>query len=120
MFGAPGTYKVTIRQTATTKGGEKVSGEATLTFNVGEAGNADSGHFDFGSMFDPEGSCSAGAATAQGSDAARSGDLAETGTTVMTVPFAILGLGVAVFGAAMCTLDTALRRRLIALAGASK
>lgn len=120
VFGAPGTYKVTIRQTATTKGGEKVSGEATLTFNVGEAGNADSGHFDFGSMFDPEGSCSAGAATAQGSDAARSGDLAETGTTVMTVPFAILGLGVAVFGAAMCTLDTALRRRLIALAGASK
>lgn len=43
--------------------------------------------------------------------------LAETGTTVMTVPFAVLGLGVAVFGAAMCCLDTALRRKLLALAG---
>ena len=40
--------------------------------------------------------------------------LAETGTTVMTVPFAVLGLGVAVFGAAMCCLDTALRRKLLA------
>lgn len=39
--------------------------------------------------------------------------LAETGTTVMTVPFAVLGLGVAVFGAAMCCLDTALRRKLV-------
>ncbi|WP_311390291.1 choice-of-anchor M domain-containing protein [Corynebacterium haemomassiliense] len=46
--------------------------------------------------------------------------LAETGTTVMTVPFAILGLGVAVFGAAMCCLDTALRRKLLALAGVEK
>ena len=46
--------------------------------------------------------------------------LAETGTTVMTVPFAILGLGVAVFGAAMCCLDTALRRKLLALAGVGK
>lgn len=118
VFGAPGTYKVTIRQTATTTTGQPVSGEATLTFNVGEAGNADSGHFDFGSIFDPEGSCSGGATTPH--DAARSGDLAETGTSVMTVPFAILGLGVAVFGAAMCTLDTALRCRLLALAGARK
>ena len=46
--------------------------------------------------------------------------LAETGTTVMTVPFAVLGLGVAVFGAAMCCLDTALRRKLLALAGVEK
>lgn len=46
--------------------------------------------------------------------------LAETGTTVMTVPFAVLGLGVAVFGAAMCCLDTALRRKLLALAGVGK
>ena len=46
--------------------------------------------------------------------------LAETGTTVMTVPFAILGLGVAVFGAAMCCLDTALRRKLLARAGVGK
>ena len=38
----------------------------------------------------------------------------------MTVPFAVLGLGVAVFGAAMCCLDTALRRKLLALAGVGK
>lgn len=51
------------------------------------------------------------------SEGTRPDELAETGTTVMTVPFAILGLGVAVFGAAMCFLDTALRRRLLGLAG---
>lgn len=46
--------------------------------------------------------------------------LAETGTTVMTVPFAVLGLGMVVFGAAMCCLDTALRRKLLALAEVGK
>lgn len=54
------------------------------------------------------------------SEGTRPDALAETGTTVMTVPFAILGLGVAVFGAAMCVLDTALRRKLLALAGVGK
>ena len=46
--------------------------------------------------------------------------LAETGTMVMAVPFAILGLGMVVFGAAMCVLDTALRRKLLALAKVGK
>ncbi|MDK6460006.1 hypothetical protein, partial [Klebsiella aerogenes] len=43
--------------------------------------------------------------------------LAETGTTVMTVPFAILGLGILVFGGGMMCLDTALRRRLLGTFG---
>ena len=49
VFSKPGAYKVNIRQTTTSKGGEKLTGQATLTFNVGGSGNANEGHFDFGS-----------------------------------------------------------------------
>ena len=123
VFSASGSYRVKIRQTATTKAGESVSGEAVLTFNVGTPGNADSGHFDFGSMFDPEGSCAAAAGQSNNSGnntEARPEALAETGTTVMTVPFAILGLGVLVFGGGMMCLDSALRRRLLGAFGAGQ
>ena len=122
VFSASGSYRVKIRQTATTKAGEAVSGEAVLTFNVGTPGNADSGHFDFGSVFDPEGSCAAAAGQNSGNSngnttETRPDALAETGTTVMTVPFAILGLGILVFGGGMMCLDTALRRRLLGTFG---
>lgn len=149
VFSKPGTYNVTIKQTTTSKDGDKLSGEATLTFNVGGAGNADEGHFDFGATFDAQGSCSGGAApaggaaagngAAAGSDAAaggttassggsaadasgatRSGELAETGTTVMTLPFAVLGLGILVFGGGVVALDTRLRNRILGAAGLSK
>ena len=50
----------------------------------------------------------------------RSGGLAETGPTVMTLPIAVLGIGVLVFGGGMLCLDTALRRRLLAALGATK
>ena len=125
VFSASGSYRVKIRQTATTKAGETVSGEAVLTFNVGPPGNADSGHFDFGSVFDPEGSCAAAAGQNNGGNNGNSAEtrpdaLAETGTTVMTVPFAILGLGILVFGGGMVCLDSALRRRLLGTFGAGQ
>ncbi|WP_087117113.1 TIGR03773 family transporter-associated surface protein [Corynebacterium urinipleomorphum] len=111
VFGKEGTYKVTVKQSAKTKSGETVSGTATLTFVVGGKGNADSGHFDFGSIYDAEGSCSSGGGAAGGAggsggstDAASGtagGSLADTGMSIMTLPFAILGLGVLVFGAGM-------------------
>ena len=142
VFSQPGTYHVTVKQSTTSKSGEQLSGEATLTFNVGGAGNADDGHFDFGATYDPEGSCSTGAAgagakggggTAQAAggatsggtaaaagQATRGGELAETGTTVMTLPFAVLGLGILVFGGGMVALDTRLRKRIFATVGSAE
>ena len=37
-----------------------------MTFNVGGSGNANESHFDFGTVFDPKGSCSSGGAGAAG------------------------------------------------------
>lgn len=111
VFGKPGTYKVTIAQSAKTKDGQTVSGAATLTFVVGGQGNANSGHFDFGSLFDAQGNCGAAPASGMGGDAigaagaSGGGSLADTGMSIMTVPFAILGLGVLVFGAGMVRLS---------------
>ncbi|MCT1449579.1 TIGR03773 family transporter-associated surface protein [Corynebacterium sp. p3-SID1194] len=111
VFGKEGTYKVTVKQSAKTKSGETVSGSATLTFVVGGKGNADSGHFDFGAIYDAKGSCSSGGGGAAGGAGGSSGSaaasgtaggsLADTGMSIMTVPFAILGIGVLVFGAGM-------------------
>lgn len=136
MFSAPGTYTVTVRQSATANNGESVSGEATLTFDVGGSGNANDGHFDFGSVFEAEGECaqpvaandlnegagqgqhqSQGQSLQEPAPAQRSGALAETGTTVMTLPVAVLGLGVFVFGAGWLCLDASLRRRVAAAWG---
>ncbi|WP_341828045.1 choice-of-anchor M domain-containing protein [Trueperella pyogenes] len=52
VFTKPGTYKVTLTQTAELKNGKRVQATGTLTFNVGGAGNADSGHFDIGSVLE--------------------------------------------------------------------
>ncbi len=110
VFGKEGTYKVTVKQSAKTKSGETVSGSATLTFVVGGKGNADSGHFDFGTVFDPQGSCSSDSAaggtggsggSADAASGAAGGSLADTGMSIMTLPFAILGVGVLAFGAGM-------------------
>ncbi|TVX82628.1 TIGR03773 family transporter-associated surface protein [Corynebacterium sp. NML180780] len=143
VFSAPGTYHVTVRHTATAKDGTELSGAATLTFEVGGSGNADDGHFDFGSVYDAEGDCGGAGAAGTGSagpagsadsgsesaaaggaqrpaSGSRSGGLAETGPTVMTLPIAVLGIGVLVFGGGMLCLDTALRRRLLAALGATK
>lgn len=48
LFSSPGEYQVGITQTAVLNDGNSLSGTATLNFNVGGAGNADDGHFDFG------------------------------------------------------------------------
>lgn len=119
VFGKEGTYKVTVKQSAKTKSGETVSGSATLTFVVGGKGNADSGHFDFGAIYDAKGRCSSGGGGAAGGAGGSSGSaaasgtaggsLADTGMSIMTVPFAILGIGVLVFGSGM----TRISRKLI-------
>lgn len=57
VFSAPGTYKVTIRQSAQTTSGDTVSGTGTLTFIVGGAGNANDGHFDLGTQFVAQAQC---------------------------------------------------------------
>lgn len=98
VFGKEGTYRVTVRHTATMKDGQAVSGTGTLVFVVGGQGNANDGHFDVGSILELCGASGehggAGGAVGEGGEA-----LADTGTTVMTVPFAVLGLGILVFGA---------------------
>ncbi|MCT1491860.1 hypothetical protein M3G47_02460 [Corynebacterium sanguinis] len=103
-----------------------------MTFNVGGSGNANESHFDFGTVFDPKGSCSSGGAGAAGgvtgggeaaegeAEAVREGSLAETGTTVMTLPFAVLGLGILVFGAGLVFLDARLRSKLLTAVGARR
>ncbi|MBS5978095.1 MAG: choice-of-anchor M domain-containing protein [Actinomyces urogenitalis] len=53
VFTAPGVYKVSITQTTTLKSGARVSTSDILSFNVGGAGNADSGHFDIGTSASP-------------------------------------------------------------------
>lgn len=53
VFTAPGVYKVSITQTTTLKSGARVSTSGILSFNVGGAGNADSGHFDIGTSASP-------------------------------------------------------------------
>lgn len=52
VFTAPGTYDLTLRQSATLKSGETVSAQDTIRFIVGGQGNANSGHFDIGTTSD--------------------------------------------------------------------
>ncbi|MDY5786227.1 TIGR03773 family transporter-associated surface protein, partial [Corynebacterium sp.] len=122
IFGAPGTYKLGIRQ-STTHNGAVFSGTDVLTFHVGEdGGNAREGHFDLGGVFNPDGgdcdtagsnSASAkGGSGAQGTSGASGagGKLAETGSNVMTLPFTVLGLGLVVFGIGVAYFTAALRK----------
>lgn len=116
VFDKPGTYRVGITQTATTKEGKKVSAPATLTFSVGgSGGNATSGHFDFGAEITEDGNCSGGAGDAggaggaggvdgaDGSGASADGSLANTGASTMTLAIIVAGLGVAVLGGGLLT-----------------
>lgn len=108
VFSKPGTYKVGITQTATTKQGKKISAPATLTFTVGGSGNANSGHFDFGASVTTDGDCASGAdgsgaAGAAGGDAGTAanadGSLADTGSTSAMLALAIAGAGLIALGA---------------------
>lgn len=113
VFSKPGTYKVGITQTATTKQGKKISAPATLTFTVGGSGNANSGHFDFGASVTTDGDCASGAAdgsgaagaggSAAGGDAGAAsgadGSLADTGSTSAMLALAIAGAGLIALGA---------------------
>lgn len=134
LFTAPGTYQMRV----VAEGGGSSSNEATYTWVVGDGEAAPAAPAQATTS---EASATSAAPTAPAAPASKASTssapkqeakpapaeaqpqpepeqrpdaLAETGTTVMTVPFAVLGLGVAVFGAAMCCLDTALRRKLLA------
>lgn len=51
VFSAPGTYRVTIRQSVKTTNGDTASANSTLTFRVGPgASGISNGHFDFGAQ----------------------------------------------------------------------
>lgn len=64
VFGAPGTYYVSIRQTVTLTNGTTAQATGTLTFQVGQG--SQSGHFDIGAAIDPAGTaCDPGLAAAQ-------------------------------------------------------
>mgnify|MGYP002713394564 CR=1 FL=1 len=133
LFTAPGTYQMRV----VAEGGGSSSNEATYTWVVGDGEAAPAAPAQATTS---EASATSAAPTAPAAPASKASTssapkqeakpapaeaqpqpqpeqrpdtLAETGTTVMTVPFAVLGLGVAVFGAAMCCLDTALRRKLV-------
>ncbi|MCX2162721.1 TIGR03773 family transporter-associated surface protein [Corynebacterium auriscanis] len=119
VFDKPGTYKVGITQTAVLKTGKKVSAPAVLTFNVGGAGNANAGHFDFGADVTTSGNCDGGTGAAgatggmggagadglgaagSGADGAGSGanSLANTGMTSGTLSLLVVGLGITALGA---------------------
>lgn len=140
LFTEPGTYQMRV----VAKGGGSSSNEATYTWVVGDGEAAPAAPAQATTSETSAKATASAAPAAPASKASTSSapkqeakpapaeaqpqpepeqrpdTLAETGTTVMTVPFAILGLGVAVFGAAMCCLDTALRRKLLALAGVGK
>lgn len=110
LFGAAGTYQVNVEQKVTLKDGRTVSGEGTLKFVVGGSGNANDGHYDFGPAVDPNGQDHC--AIAAGAAGKNAGVLADTGTTVFTVPGVILGCGVVIFGAAVLYVSRAVRRGL--------
>lgn len=134
LFTEPGTYQMRV----VAKGGGSSSNEATYTWVVGDGEAAPAAPAQATTSETSAKATASAAPAAPASKASTSSapkqeakpapaeaqpqpepeqrpdTLAETGTTVMTVPFAVLGLGVAVFGAAMCCLDTALRRKLLA------
>lgn len=134
LFTEPGTYQMRV----VAKGGGSSSNEATYTWVVGDGEAAPAAPAQATTSETSAKTTASAAPAAPASKASTSSApkqeakpapaeaqpqpepeqrpdaLAETGTTVMTVPFAVLGLGVAVFGAAMCCLDTALRRKLLA------
>lgn len=82
VFGAPGTYELVLRQTATGTDGATLTGQATLRFEVGgsaPAGAFTDGHFDFGAAAVPGGGdCTGGAADTSGTTAAASTAGADT------------------------------------------
>ena len=135
VFGAQGTYDVTIRQVAQTGEGKQVAGEATLHFVVGgdEPAKAfDNGHFDLGAAVNPDGGdcgngAAAGGASAGGASASASGStshtgssngqsaqaqgtggsLANTGTPIVPLGIGVLGLGMLFLGLGIARLAVA-------------
>lgn len=123
VFDTPGTYKVTIRQTATLHDGTTSSADATLTFEVGGQGDANEGHFDFGSKLESgcegdntaanggsgshHGSHGSNGSGSHASGKHRGGRLANTGAPQWMVAAGIAGL-VLVAGSALLL---GLRRR---------
>lgn len=130
VFGAQGTYDVTIRQVAQTGEGKQVAGEATLHFVVGgdEPAKAfDNGHFDLGAAVNPDGGDCGNGAAAGGASASASGStphtgssngqsaqaqgtggsLANTGTPIVPLGIGVLGLGMLFLGLGIARLAVA-------------
>ncbi|MDO4612768.1 MAG: choice-of-anchor M domain-containing protein [Actinomycetaceae bacterium] len=113
VFSAPGTYKVTVSEIAALKNGQTVQGSTTLTFVVGGQGNANEGHFDLGAEIRGAGAGSGNITknadgtytvtevvgrTPSGKPCTLGGSLAKTGASDLTIPIAVLGLGVLIGG----------------------
>ncbi|AKK08605.1 cell surface protein [Corynebacterium testudinoris] len=129
VFGAPGTYQVSIRQSVALKDGSRVSGSGVITFQVGNgAGNAGDGHFDLGGVVDPAGGDCAPAApggavgAADGPAAAAPGQTLATPVTSLTaasqeprdltIPVAILTAGLVVLVGGTVSYIVMLRRQI--------
>lgn len=109
VFSQPGTYRVSITQSATTKGGKDVSGTGTITFHVGEPakGDATEGHFDIGAERSDE-ECSAADMGAEGGSddtvnvagarSTTSAGTVPTGVTWQSIMIAVLGIIIAAVG----------------------
>lgn len=71
VFSEPGDYTVTIRQSTTAKDGQRLVTDVRVQFEVGGSGNANDGHFDLGTIFEP-GSCAPAAAKSSSNTASTS------------------------------------------------
>lgn len=109
VFSAPGIYRVGITQTATLKDGTQVSGTDTLFFQVGAGNGARDGHFDVGSEIAKAGAkrvwkdANGQPCTPTEADLRHAGlgNLANTGSSPLTIPLAIFAFGLGVFGFAL-------------------
>ncbi|GGG82463.1 choice-of-anchor M domain-containing protein [Corynebacterium pelargi] len=101
VFDTPGQYDVTITQTANTADGQTLQGQATLHFVVDGSGNADDGHFDFGSEVSNSCTTTAAVGAVPPVAGAGRGALANTAGGPLTGAILTLGAGWLLLGAAV-------------------
>lgn len=128
VFPKPGTYRLTISQTARLKDGSTATGSTTLTFIAGGSGTSNAGHFDLGAEI-REGAGQAGAGrevtknadgtytvteivgrTPSGQPCTLTGPLARTGWSPLTPALIVLGGGLLLGGLGAVTLRHQLRQ----------
>lgn len=110
IFTQPGTYRVSLKQTAQLKDGTPISGTTTLVFNVGTGSGVNEGHFDLGSEVAEAGSrtvwldkdgnpCTPTAQDYAAAGLTPPGELAKTGVNAGLAQLAFFALGLGVLGA---------------------